>query len=247
MIIIKTPQEIKIMREGGRILAGILKKIVSEIRPGITTKELNRLAEELIKDKKALPAFKNYNGFPAALCTSINDQVVHGIPGDTVLKKGDIISVDLGIKYKGYFTDMTTTVSVGRVDKKTSKFLDVGKKALEIAIKAVKPGHRLGDVAHAVQSFVEKNGYSVVRDLVGHGVGKELHEEPKIPNFGVPGTGLKLEEGMTLAFEPMINMGDYHVRFFPDGWTVRTADGSLSAHFEHTVAVTSKGAVVITK
>ncbi len=256
MIIIKTFQEIQIIREGGKILARILEELGKAVKPGIKTIELDRLAESLVFKYGAVAAFKNYKpcfnhegqeGYPASVCVSVNEEVVHGIPGERILKEGDIVSLDMGVLYKGYFTDAAITVGVGKISSEAEKLIAVTKKSLELAIGETKIGNHLGDIGWAVQSYAEKNGFSVVRDLVGHGVGKFIHEEPEIPNFGRQGTGLELKEGMVLAFEPMINIGNYKVKTLADGWTFITQDKSLSAHFEHTVAVTKNGAEVLTK
>lgn len=248
MIIIKTPEEIQKMGEGGRILARILKKVARAVKPGISTMELNNLAEELMAQNKALPSFKNYRGFQYALCASVNYEVVHIAPKEyKILKKGDLIGLDLGLKYKGYYTDMALTVPVGEVSKRVQKLIKATKKALDIGISQVKPSNQIGDISAAIQKYVEGQDLAVVRTLVGHGVGKEVHEEPRIPNFGEPHTGPKLEVGMTLAIEPMVNIGGHAVKTLDDGWTIETIDKSLSAHFEHTVAVTKKGCEILTK
>ena len=247
MIYIKTPEEIEKMREGGEILAQILKKVAENVRPGTSTKYLDKLATKLIYQNNAKPSFKGYEGYPNALCISVNEEVVHGIPSSRILKEGDIIGLDLGIVYKGMYTDHAVTVPAGGVSKKAQKLINVTKEALEQGIKQVKVDGYIGDVSWAIQKFVEENGFSVVRDLIGHGVGKKVQEEPEIPNFGQAGQGAKLEKGMTLAIEPMVNIGDWKVKILSDGWTVVTADGSLSAHFEHTIVVVKNGAEVLTK
>ncbi|MBU3924457.1 type I methionyl aminopeptidase [Patescibacteria group bacterium] len=256
MIYIKTPQEIALIREGGKILARILEELGNAVEPGMKTIELDKLAERLVFKYGAIAAFKNYKpcfnhegqgGYPASVCVSINEEVVHGIPGNRVLREGDIVSLDMGVLYKGYFTDAAITVGAGKISPIARKLIDVTKKSLELAIGETKIGNHLGDIGWAAQSYAEKNGFSVVRDLVGHGVGKFIHEEPDIPNFGRPGAGLELKEGMVLAFEPMVNAGDYKVKTFADGWTFVTVDKSLSAHFEHTVAVTKNGVEVLTR
>lgn len=237
-------------------MAEILKELGKAVKPGIKTIELDRLAESLVFKYGAKASFKNYRpsfnhegqgGYPASVCVSVNEEVVHGIPGDRILKEGDIVSLDMGILYKGYFTDAALTVGVGKISPVAEKLIAVTKKSLNLAIKETKIGNRLGDIGWAVQSYVEKNGFSVVRDLVGHGVGKFIHEDPEIPNYGKKGTGLEIEEGMILAFEPMVNAGGYKVKTLADGWTFATCDKSLSAHFEHTVAVAKNGAEVLTK
>jgi len=251
--LIKTTSEIENMRAGGRILAQVLQTVAAAVKPGITTAELDSLARQELGRLGAEPSFLNYgaetgNPFPAALCTSVDIGVVHGIPSpEVILKEGQIIGLDIGCWYQGMCTDMAVTVGVGKISPAIKKLLNVTKTALELAIKTVKAGATSGDVGYAVQSFVESQGFSVVRQLVGHGVGKAVHEEPNIPNFGKKGTGLKLKSGMTLALEPMVNWGGYEIENLADGWTVVTKDGSLSAHFEHTVAVTDKGCEVLTK
>ncbi len=256
MVIIKTSEEIALIREGGKILARILEDLGKAVKPGIKTIELDRIAESLVFKYGAVAAFKNYKpdfnhkdqaGYPASVCVSVNEEVVHGIPGNRVLQEGDIVSLDMGVLYKGYYTDAAITVGAGKISPIARKLIDVTKKSLEFAIAETKIGNRLGDIGWAAQSYAEKNGFSVVRDLVGHGVGKFIHEEPEIPNFGRPGTGLELKEGMVLAFEPMITAGNYKVKTLADGWTIATCDKSLSAHFEHTVAVTKNGAEVLTR
>ena len=235
------------MREGGRILAAIMERLKGTIKPGISTAEIDRIAEELIRKENAIPAFKGYRGYPAATCTSVNNVVVHGIPGAEELSEGDIISVDLGLSYKDFFSDAAFTAGVGKIDSKAQKLIEVTRDSLNEAIKAASPGNRLGDISSAVQRYVEKNGFSVVRQFVGHGIGRSLHEEPEIPNFGRPGKGEILTPGMVLAIEPMVNMGTWECEVLEDGWTAVTKDGELSAHFEHTVAVTEKGAEILTK
>lgn len=258
MIPVKTLQEIAIMRQGGKILSQVLKEIARQIKPGISTFDLDQLAEQLIRQAGAEPAFKGYrpdtaksdqwNGYPATLCTSINNEVVHAIPSPKrILKRGDIIGIDCGLKFKGYYADMAMTFPVGSVTSTAKKLLKVTKKALDLAIKKIKAGVHLGDISWTIQSYVEKNGFSVVRELSGHGIGRNLHEEPTILNFGKAGTGPVLQEGMVLAIEPMVNVGSWQIKTLDDGWTIVTADDSLSAHFEHTVLVTRKGAEVLTK
>ncbi len=251
MIIIKSQQEIKIMRQSGRILAQILNLLVKKVKPGIGTKELNQIAEREIRLAGGWPIFKGYQGFPTTLCTSINSEVVHApaIP-DRKLKSGDILSIDIGIKYpakNGMITDMSTTVAVGKISKPAKKLIETTKKALNLAIKTVKPGVHLGDISNVIQKYAEKNNFNVVRDLVGHGVGRKLHEPPQIPNYGLPGSGPILQAGMTLAFEPMVTAGTYEVKIDKNGQTYKTKDGSLAAHFEHTILVTKKGSEILTK
>lgn len=241
------------MRQGGHILARVLHQVAAAVRPGISTLELNDLAERGLRELGASPSFLRYgeaegNPFPASLCTSIDATVVHGIPTATVmLKPGQIIGLDLGCWYQGLCTDMAITVPVGAVSPLARKLIKIAQQSLEAGLKQVCAGAKLGDISHAIQTLVEANGFSVVRQLTGHGVGKEVHEEPPVPNFGSPGTGLTLPVGATLAIEPMVNQGGAEVGFLPDGWTVVTADGSLSSHFEHTVVVTKQGCEVLTK
>ncbi len=251
-VIIKTDEEIEIMRQAGRLLSKVMSQVASAVCPGISTLSLDDLAEKLIIDSKAKPGFKDYgqgkNRYPATLCTSVNEEVVHAIPSrDKILKEGDIIGLDCGLIYNGYFSDMATTVPVGKISPKAEELLRITKKSLNIAIQMIKSGIRLGNISSAIQSCAEKNNFSVVRTLTGHGIGKELHEAPVILNYGRPHTGIILEKGMTLCFEPMINVGDWKVKTLKDGWTIVTNDGSLSAHFEHTILVTKSGAEVLTK
>lgn len=246
MIIVKTAQEIDIMRESGQVLNLVLAETAKQAVPGITTKELDSFAENLIRKHKMKPGFKGYNGFPATLCTSVNEQIVHGIPGDYKLKTGDIIGIDCGVKHQGLYTDSALTVLVGEVDPNVQFFVKTVKKALNKCIKVVKPGNRIGDISNVIQKTIEQSGFSAVRDCVGHGVGRNLHEDPEICNFGRKGTGEKLEPGMTLAIEPIANRGSFQTRTLKDRWTVVSVDGSLSAHFEHTVAVTENGFEVLT-
>lgn len=247
MISLKTPAEIEKMRAGGKIVGEILKGLREMIRPGITTAELNRWAEALIRRHKAQPAFKGYRGFPAALCTSVNEQVVHGIPGPRVLKDGDLISVDVGVKLDGWYSDGAWTYPVGTVSTSAERLMQVTRESLELAIAQVQAGIYLSNIGHTVQKHVEAAGFSVVRDFVGHGIGRELHEDPQVLNYGEPNRGPRLKAGMVLAIEPMVNAGGYPVSILKDQWTVVTQDKSLSAHFEHTVAVLDGGAEVLTK
>jgi methionyl aminopeptidase len=246
MIILKSPREIRLMREAGRIAAQCLVELEERIRPGVTTGELAAWAEEFIRSRGAIPTFIGYHGYPAAICTSVNDEVVHGIPGPRRLEEGDILSVDVGATYAGYVGDHARTFPVGRVSAEAARLMQVTREALERGIARAVEGGFLGDIAHAVQEHVEANGYSVVREYVGHGVGREMHEDPQVPNYGPAGRGLRLRAGLVIAIEPMVNAGGHRVYTMPDGWTVRTADGSLSAHFEHTVAVTPDGPEVLT-
>ncbi|MEK7658724.1 MAG: type I methionyl aminopeptidase [Patescibacteria group bacterium] len=247
MINIKSSEEIKIMREAGRILAAVLKEIEKQVKQGITTLELDRAAEALILKHEAKPGFKGYDNFPFSLCTSVNEEIVHGLPSTRVLKEGDIISLDLGILYKGYYSDMAITVAVGKVSFEAKRLINVAKKSLRLGIKKVRPGNTTGDIGNTIQKFVEGQGFSVIRDLCGHGIGKNLHEEPKIPNFGKRKTGEKLQEGMVICIEPMVAMGDYRLEKAQDGYGYATKDKSLTAHFEHTILVTKFGSKVLTE
>jgi methionyl aminopeptidase len=245
MIIIKSPREIEQLKRSNAIVAEVFEKLKGMITPGITTKELDQVAEEYILSKGGHPAFKGYRGFPATLCISINEEVVHGIPGQRRLKEGDIVSLDVGVDFVGYFGDAAITFPVGEVDPEAKRLLEVTEKALTIGIEKAKIGNRLFDISYVIQRWVESHGFSVVRDFVGHGIGKDLHEEPQIPNFGSPHQGPRLEKGMVFALEPMVNEGTYEVRVLSDGWTVVTADGKRSAHFEHTIAINDDGAEIL--
>jgi methionyl aminopeptidase len=247
MIELKTDREIEIIKSNGEILARALKLVEQSIRPGVKTKELNQLAEDFIIKEGAYPAFKGYRGFPSSICVSIDEEVVHGIPGERVLEQGQIVSVDVGVLKDGYYADAARTYSIGEISEKSRQLIDVTRRALEHAVDSVKEGRHLSDISHAIQSFVEQNGFSVVRDLVGHGIGRKMHEEPQIPNFGEPGQGVVLKKGMVFAIEPMVNVGSWEIDTREDNWTIVTRDGSLSAHFEHTVAVTQNGAEILTR
>ena len=244
---IKKPEEIKLMHQSGRLLAKIKGVLEKEIKEGVTTAYLDNLVENQIRKYEAEPAFKDYQGFPNSVCISINEQVVHGIPGSRKLREGDVVSVDIGLRYKGYYSDMAFTKGVGKISPEAKRLIVSTKKALSKAIKNVREGRFLSDISHVIESYIKRRGYSVVKDFVGHGIGKKLHEEPQVPNFGPPGQGPKLKEGMVLAIEPMVNVGESKVRVEKDKWTVVTSNGSLSAHFEHTVAVTSRGPKILTK
>jgi methionyl aminopeptidase len=253
MITIKTPEEIKILREGGRRLASVLYQVAEKAKPGIATIEIDELAEKLIRDNGGEPSFKNYKTFqdkipfPASLCVSVNDEIVHGIPSkDRILKEGDIVSLDLGMKYKNLYTDMAITVPIGKINKQAKKLIETAEKSLAEGIRIIKEGNYIGDIGFAIQKYVEKKGFSVVRKLVGHGVGHKAHEDPEIPNFGKKGTREILKSGMVLALEPMITAGSPDIVLDSDNWTWKTKDGSSAAHFEHTVAVTKNGAEIIT-
>jgi len=245
MITIKTPEEIQIMAEGGRILAKIVEELEKQVKPGITTKELDRASEALILKYGAEPSFKNYKGFPACLCTSINEELVHTIPSERVLKQGDIISLDLGILFKGFHTDMAVTIPVGKVLPETTRLIKITKEALKRAIKEVKPGNTVGNIGSAIQNFIESRGFGVVRELCGHGIGKNIHEDPQIPNYKDKGADIILKQGMVICIEPMATMGDWHIKKAKDNYGFQTKDGSLSAHFEHTIAVTKRGSKVL--
>lgn len=248
MIILKSPAEIALMRTANLIVVEVMEAIRERLAPGVTTAALDRMAEEAIRRRGAAPAFKGYLGYRHTLCTSVNDVVVHGIPGDTPLRDGDIVSIDCGVRYQGFHGDHARTFVVGRMPPPpAARLLEVTEAALERGIARMRTGHRLFDISAAIQQHVEAAGFSIVRDYVGHGVGQALHEEPQVPNFGVAGTGPKLLPGMVLAIEPMVNVGTAQVRLLPDGWTVVTADGALSAHFEHSVAVTDAEPYVLSK
>lgn len=246
MIIIKSEEELIKVGRACRIVAETLAYIKDFVREGVSTSELERKAEDFILSRGGTPAFKGYRGYPASICTSVNEQVVHGIPSEARLKGGDIISIDLGVYHDGFYGDAAVTLPVGRISPGAQRLLQVTEEALWAGIGAVREGARVSDIGSAVQKHAEANGFSVVRTFVGHGIGKLLHEEPQIPNYGAPGKGPRLRPGMTLAIEPMVNAGGYQVVVLEDGWTAVTADGSLSAHFEHTVAVTENGATVLT-
>lgn len=241
MVILKLPEEIEKARASNRIVAEVLSKLSEKVRPGVKTKELDRLAEDIAERRGAKPAFKGYRGYPHALCISVNEVVVHGMPSERVLEEGDILGLDFGIYYQGFFGDSAVTLPVGKISEKAARLINVTRESLYAGIEQARQGNRLGDISAAVQSAVEGAGYSVVRDFVGHGIGKNLHEDPQIPNFGQKGRGIELKTGMILAIEPMVNEGKYKVQVLPDGWTVVTKDGSLSAHFEHSVAITDNG------
>jgi methionyl aminopeptidase len=251
VIYIKTQKEVDLIRESCKIVAETLRLVSSNVKVGITTFELDRIAEDYIRSNNAIPAFKGYSqgglpGFPGSVCTSINDAVVHGIPGQVKLKDGDIISIDIGVLKNNYYGDAATTVAVGKISDEKKKLLQVTEKSLQLGIEQAKSGNRVHDISAAVQDYVEQNGFSIVRDLCGHGVGKFLHEDPAVPNFGRKGTGPKLKRGMTIAIEPMVNAGGYEVITSSDGWTVLSADGSPSAHFEHTILILDNSPEILT-
>jgi len=248
LIVRKSRAELETMREGGQITAACLRMLAENVRPGVTTRELDTMAEEFIYDHGGKPEFKGYQGFPASICASPNAMIVHGIPGPYRLKEGDIISLDVGVRYEGFVTDSATTVPVGEVPEETHRLLETTRRCLEAATEQARSGKRLGDIGYAIQALAESRGYGVVRDLVSHGVGRKMHEDPQIPNYGRPGTGARLMPGMTFAIEPMITLGSYDIRISEwDGWSIYTADGSLSAHFEHTIAVTESDPWVLTR
>jgi methionyl aminopeptidase len=247
MIICKTQRELEIMREAGRIVALTHLELQKYIEPGITTKELDAIAEKYIRACDAIPSFKGYNGFRGSICASVNEELVHGIPGDRVLREGDIISIDIGAKYNGYHGDSAWTYPVGEISDETQRLLDVTEESLYKGLKEAKPGDRLSNISHAIQTYVEEHAFSVVREYVGHGVGQELHEDPQIPHYGPPNKGPRLKPGMVLAIEPMVNAGTRYVKTLADDWTVVTVDGKKCAHFEHTIAITETGYEILTK
>lgn len=247
MIILKSSQELARMRKAGRIVAKVLACLREKVAPGVTTAELDALAHQIIVGYGAKPSFKGYRGFPASLCVSVNEEIVHGIPGRRVLREGDIVSLDVGSIYRGYQGDAAITLGVGEVNEVAQHLMEVASEALEAGIAQSRAGKRTGDISWAIQRCAERNGYAVVREYTGHGIGREMHEEPQIPNFGEPGRGVPLKPGMTFALEPMVIAGDYHTRVLDDNWTVVTLDGQLSAHFEHTVAVTEGEPDILTR
>jgi methionyl aminopeptidase len=246
MILLKSASEVRDMRRPGEIVGGAHRKVREAVRPGITTREVDHLVEAYIRHQGGRPAFKGYKGFPASICISVNQEVVHGIPGDRVLQEGDIVGVDIGVQALGFYADAAQTLPVGEVSEEAERLLRVTREALYAGIAQAGPGRRVGDVSHAVQACVEGNGFSVVRSLVGHGIGRSMHEDPQVPNYGHPDEGPELKPGMVLAIEPMVNAGGSDVEVLADEWTVVTCDGSLSAHFEHSVAITDDGPVILT-
>ncbi len=246
MIVCKSPAELRRMRAANQVVAGVLADLAAMTAPGVTTADLDQFAEARVRAEGAVPAFKGYRGYPATLCASVNHEVVHGIPSKRKLNEGDILSLDMGVLLDGFYGDSAVTVGVGRISDEATELLRVTEEALHKAIDQVRVGRRLSDIGNAIQRWVEAHGFSVVREFVGHGIGASLHEEPQIPNYGEPGRGPRLVEGMVLAIEPMVNAGRPAVKILSDGWTAVTRDGSLSAHFEHTVAVTSDGPLVLT-
>lgn len=247
MIVLKSEHELAAMRRAGQVVAQAHQLVKGNLRPGITTKMLDQIVEEFILSQNAVPAFKGYNGYPATICASVNEVVVHGIPNDLPLEEGWILSVDIGAFVDGFCGDSAWTYPIGEIDAEAQRLLTVTEESLYKGIEQAVIGNRLSDISHQIQTVVESNGFSVVRDFVGHGIGRKMHESPQIPNFGEPGRGPRLKAGMTLAIEPMVNMGSYHVRILPDNWTTVTVDGGWSAHFEHTIAITADGPEILTK
>ncbi len=246
MISIKSNEELDLMRKAGSVVADIITRLRDELKPGITTKSLDEKALKIIKDSGCDSAFYNYKGFPGNICASINNVVVHGIPGKQIIKDGDIISIDVGVKYKGYYGDAAATFGVGKISKEAQRLMDVTEKSLNLGIEKAISGNRLFDISSAIQQYVESNGYSVVRAFVGHGIGQKMHEAPEVPNYGKAGQGVKLEKGMVLAIEPTVNAGSFEIEIMHDGWTALTKDRSLSAHFEHTIVIDDKKAEILT-
>lgn len=246
--ILKNPKEIEILRKANAIVMEILLTLKEAVRPGVSTFEFEELALELCERKRVKPAFKGYRGYPYALCVSVNEEVVHGMPRkDKILKEGDIVSFDFGVIYDGYVGDAAITVGVGKISEEARRLLETTEEALRLAIEKARVGNKIGDISHAIQRRVEREGFNVIRDFVGHGIGRSLHEPPEVPNYGKPGRGLKLEPGLVLAIEPMVSAGSYEVVILSDGWTAVTRDGSLSAHFEHSVAITPSGPIILSQ
>ncbi len=246
IIPLKSERDLEMLRKSGKVLAGVMKKLQALIKPGISTAEIDRRAEELVLGESAQPAFKGYKGFPATVCVSINEEIVHGIPGERRLKESDIVSLDLGINYQGYFTDTAVTIGLGRINSRLKELIEVTRRSLSEGIKQARLDNNLSDISFSIQKYVEKHGFSVVRQFVGHGIGHKLHEEPEIPNFGRPHQGPRLKNGMVFAIEPMVNMGTWESQILDNGWTAVTKDGLASAHFEHTVAITERGPEILT-
>ena len=246
MIMRKRPEELNKMRRAGRVVGEILEILRAAVRPGVTTAELDEIAEREIRARSATPSFKGYRGFPATICTSVNSEIVHGIPGKRTLKEGDLVKLDAGAIVEGYHGDAAISVPVGEVPQESLKLIETTERSLQAGIAEARAGNRIGDIGAAVQTMAEGAGFSVVREYVGHGIGRALHEDPPVPNYGHHGKGLPLEPGLVIAIEPMVNVGSYETRLLPDGWTVVTADGALSAHFEHTIAITENGPEVLT-
>ena len=246
MVTLKSPREIESMARSGKITATVLTELMKAVKPGMTTRDIDAMAEAGIRARGGIPTFMGYHGYPSSICASVNDEVVHGMPGDRVLQDGDLLSIDIGTTFEGYVSDSAVTVAVGTISEEAQRLLKVTQECLMIGIAQMEIGNHVGDIGAAVQRHAESNGYGVVRELVGHGVGREMHEEPQVPNYGKPGTGLQFRPGLVLAIEPMITQGDYRVKTLKDGWTVVTADGKLAAHFEHTIAVTDDGPKILT-
>jgi methionyl aminopeptidase len=244
---LKSKAEITAMRRAGEVAGKALKEITKAVAPGVTTRELDKIGERFIRANGGIPTFIGYRGYPATICASVNEEVVHGIPGNRKLKPGDVIGIDIAATVDGFVGDTAVTVIVPPASPEAQRLVDITKQSLDLAIDKMRPGNRLGDIGNAVQTLAESNKLGVIRDFVGHGIGRQMHEEPAVPNFGSPGTGMRLEAGMVLAIEPMITAGDWRVKILSDGWTVVTEDGSLAAHFEHTIAVTENGPIVLTK
>jgi len=247
LIILKSPEEVRKIKYSSMIVAEILNEVKKKAIPGITTLELDRISEDLAKKRGVKPAFKGYRGFPFSLCTSLNNEIVHGLPSKRVLKEGDILSLDFGVIYDGYYGDAAITFPVGKVLPEAERLLRITEESLYIGVKMAQKDNRVFDISYAIQSYAENNGFSVVKDFVGHGIGKNLHEDPQIPNFGKPGTGIRLRVGMVFTIEPMINVGKSEVTILPNGWTAVTRDGSLSAHFEHTIVITEEGPIILSE
>ena len=246
-ISIKSKEELQILREAGKILSGIVKELKSSLKSGVTTKEVDKIAERLIAKQNVIPAFKGYRGFPGCVCISVNHEVVHGIPSERILKAGDIVSLDVGIVHNNYYSDTAVTVGIGSIEPALQKLLDVTKESLYRGIRQAQVDNHLSDISAAIQRYVESNKFFIVKDFVGHGIGRNLHEDPEIPNYGPPHQGPILKEGMVFAIEPMVNVGTWQTKILDDGWTVSTADGKPSAHFEHTIAVTKSGPEILTE
>ena len=244
---LKTPRQLRIMRQAGKIVAEVLALLGEHIVPGATTAELDALAEAEIKKRGAVPSFKGYHGYPSTICASVNEQIVHGIPGNYCLQEGDILSIDVGAIYDGWHGDSAVTYAVGSASAEAARVMSATKEALNRGIAAAVPDNHLGDIGFAIQSWVEAQGFAVIRDFVGHGIGQVMHEAPQVPNFGEAGAGVRLQPGMTIAIEPMVSVGDWRVKVLDDGWTAVTADGSLSAHYEHSIAITSNGPEILTQ
>lgn len=246
LIKLKSAREVAIMRDAGRIVAECHAALAERVQPGVSTRELDRFVEQFLKERGATPSFKGYRGFPGSICVSVDDVICHGIPGPRRLKPGEVITIDIGAHYKGYHGDSAWTYAVGEVSPEIQKLMAVTRDALFAGIAAARAGNRIGDIGHAIQSLAEAHGYGVVRDFIGHGLGQDLHEAPEVPHYGTPGTGFTLRPGMTIAIEPMITTGDYHVQIDGDGWTARTADSSICVQYEHTIAITDNGPEILT-